>query len=303
MMASLKLPNLIILGVTKAGTTSVFAALAEHSDICGSSTKETYVLTPARFGGVVELEQYSKVFSHFGSEKYLMESTPSYFYGSSTIADVIATQLPGAKLLLVLREPAERCYSLFRFNQSRHQLPTEMTFAEYLGQCRLLGERPEQSRDLHPYRGLTGGRYSHYIEPWLGSFTNSGLRVAFFDDLRRDPTAFLRGTLEWLNLSQDARIQIPTENRTTLARNSKLQSLALKLNSRLERPFRQHPAVKVRLRGAYYALNRQRPSDAKCLADNSLLDELRLEFHDSNAATADSLMRYGVTNLPSWLCV
>jgi hypothetical protein len=45
-MSDLKLPNLIIGGVHKAGTTSVFTYLSMHPDVCGSSTKEIGFLCP-----------------------------------------------------------------------------------------------------------------------------------------------------------------------------------------------------------------------------------------------------------------
>ena len=49
-MTEPRLPNLVIAGVPKAGTTSLFNYLAQHPDICPSDVKETRYFEPLRYG-------------------------------------------------------------------------------------------------------------------------------------------------------------------------------------------------------------------------------------------------------------
>ncbi len=49
---SARVPNLVIVGVVKSGTTSLFNYLSQHPDICPSDVKETRYFDPLRFGGM-----------------------------------------------------------------------------------------------------------------------------------------------------------------------------------------------------------------------------------------------------------
>ena len=112
------LPNLIIAGVNKAGTTSLFQYLSWHPDIFSSKVKETCFYLPARYEEEMQdLDIYKDFFKGYdGKEKYLMESTPGYFYGEKRIIDRMSEDLPDdIKIILLIREPVSRALSFYKF--------------------------------------------------------------------------------------------------------------------------------------------------------------------------------------------
>src|SRR6185503_15252511 len=113
MMSTLKLPNLIIGGVHKAGTTSVFTYLSQHPDVCASSVKEIGFFMPLKYGEQLpSLQEYAQYFSNcVSSKRYLLEASPSYIYGKEVIAERIKKELGvSIKLIFILRNPADRLF-------------------------------------------------------------------------------------------------------------------------------------------------------------------------------------------------
>ena len=78
---SYRLPNLVIAGVSRAGTTSLFRYLAQHPDVGTSDVKELRYFSAVRHGQPLEpLDMYA---AHFKActQAFAVEATPGYFYG------------------------------------------------------------------------------------------------------------------------------------------------------------------------------------------------------------------------------
>src|SRR5882757_7989415 len=134
-MSELKLPNLIIGGVHKAGTTSVFTYLSMHPDVCGSSTKEIGFFMPLKYGEPIgSLEEYSKYWSHCeGEKKYLLEASPSYIYGKEVIASRIRHELgKGVKVIFIFRNPTDRLFSFYERKKVNTYLSENITFRSFV---------------------------------------------------------------------------------------------------------------------------------------------------------------------------
>ena len=131
-----RLPNLVIAGVPKAGTTSLFSYLAQHPEVCGSDVKEPRYFNPLRLGGELgPIEEYTAHFAHCAGQRYAMEASPGYFYGGRTLARGLLEALPDPRVVLILRAPGERCWSWFRFVKTRLHIPKDMSFDVYLDRC------------------------------------------------------------------------------------------------------------------------------------------------------------------------
>ncbi|MGB0175878.1 MAG: hypothetical protein ACPF9D_01850, partial [Owenweeksia sp.] len=87
------LPNLIIGGAPKCGTSSMYFWLADHPEVCASRVKEPFyfVNEKNRFNAGLNmnehsLEEYSGLFSHCSSDaKYCFEATAQYLYFDSAL--------------------------------------------------------------------------------------------------------------------------------------------------------------------------------------------------------------------------
>ena len=110
------LPNTVIIGAQKSGTSSLFSYLVQHPEIQGSFRKEVHYFD----GGLVpNVDNFKKGQSwyraHFPlrgkkAETPIIEATPSYLFVPS-VPDRISSLLPDAKFIAVLRNPVDRAIS------------------------------------------------------------------------------------------------------------------------------------------------------------------------------------------------
>ena len=88
----MKLPNLIIGGAPKCGTSSLYFWLATHPEVFASKTKETFFFSDKinRFNKECncikhDISKYSKFFKNAGNEKIRFEATAAYLYAENAI--------------------------------------------------------------------------------------------------------------------------------------------------------------------------------------------------------------------------
>ena len=138
-------PNFFVVGAPKAGTTSLYHYLRQHPDIYMSPIKEPRFFSlearPMNFepsyqmrairqaeevheylqgpmvgkcpsGIVYEWPDYLRLFAAATTERAVGEASASYLW-SKTAASAIASRIPRARILMVLRSPAERAFSQY----------------------------------------------------------------------------------------------------------------------------------------------------------------------------------------------
>ena len=293
-------PNLVIAGVAKAGTTSLFRYLAQHPDVCGSSVKEPRYFTPLRYGEPLPpLADYTRLFEHCSGQRYRMEATPGYFPGGGTVARAIDEVLPGARVVVSFRDPVQRCWSWYRFVRSYARIPKDLGFSAYLDRCLDLHEQGiDHLRENQPFWGVGGGCYDTWIDDWLAVFGDR-LRVEYFEDLVERPREVTEELCRWLDIdvAPCATFGYHVENRTVQYRHRPLQAAALTINRGAEKWFARHPGVKRALRGAYYRVNAD-PEAARPDADS--LERLKEFYAPHNERLAASLAAAGRDRLPAW---
>jgi hypothetical protein len=294
------LPNLVIAGVGKAGTTSLHWYLSQHPDICASPVKEIGYFSPlvGGTGSLPPIEDYRAHFSGCGDERYRLEASPQYFHGGRPLIESMRAVLGSPRVVLMFRDPVDRLWSQYRFMRSRlADLPEAMTFDGYVDRClevRRTGEPPNAAGRL--YRAVQGGFYVEYLDPWVEAF-GEDLRIVFFERMTASPARELTTLCEWLGLEVDvSAISFSVENRTVPVRSRALQRIALAANS--ERLLRHRRWLKLPLRRLYYGLNR-RPSPDRMPPDTERM--LRAEFAPGNRALATKVFELGYRDLPDWL--
>jgi len=299
--ASSKLPNLLIVGVAKAATTSLFRYLAQHPDIFPADLKELRYFTPLRYGEpLAPIGDYLAHFEQRTTERYALEATPGYFPGGRAVAEGIDVTLSLARVILSLRDPSDRCYSYFRFVKSRVRIPQDMDFDSYLDRCEELhGLGVDGERENQPFWGLGAGCYSTWLPSWTAVFEDR-LRVVFFDDVMTEPQASVMGICTWLGLDTDpvARFDFATDNKSEQYRHEHLQQVALALNRRAERFFTRHRRLKRGLARAYHRTNSQPVGDRPSAQTWARLEEF---YRPHTAALSGQLAQIGVTQQPGWL--
>jgi len=295
-----RLPNLVVVGVSKAGTTSLFEYLGMHPDIGLSDVKELRYFTPVRYGEpLAPPSSYAEHFRGCVGRRYAVEATPGYFYGGRPLARAMHETCGSLRVVLSLREPADRCWSWFRFVKSRLRVPRDLGFDDYLDRCEELHRAGVDGRIEHqPYWGLGGGCYAEWLGDWAEEFGDD-LRVVFFDDLVARPRVVMDGLFDWLGLDHApaSTADLGAANRTEQYRNRAAQHLAVSVNRRGERFFRRHPRLKRGLRSGYYRLNRAEPSDTMSAAAR---ERLAAFYRPHHARLADQLAGLGLDIPASW---
>ena len=296
--------HLIIAGVHRSGTTTLFNRLAAHPQVSASRVKETNYFLPARYGR--ELEPATKYEGYFQSPSaaaLTVEASPGYYCGGQPVIRAIQDSVPDTKILVLLREPVGRLESFYTFMKSILAIPREMSLETYVDRCLALTPSELASKDLDMYRGLHDGLYADYYEPWRAAFGDR-LRFFFLDSLIEHPSEMLNEVARWTGLEPGPLLRdLAQENRRSDYRLESLQRYALRFNATYEPWLRKHPRVKQALRGAYRLVNGSPPAatvDEQLDADRGA--ELMGFYRDSNLRLAGFLGRDEPDVLqPSWL--
>jgi hypothetical protein len=264
---------LIIGGVEKAGTTSLYTYLAAHPQVLPSLRKETdYFRTEGatREAYVAEFPPLPAA----GGPWTMMESSPGYLAEADRVAPRLAAALPQARLVFVLREPIERLRSCYRFYRSRLYLPEAMSFDTFVRTCLQFeetGHPPGPGLMIWHLRALSRGRYERQLVPFLELFPQDQVLVLDYEALRRDARALTARAAGFAGLDDGfyAQYGFERENVSFGARHRGLQRAALAVNHRLERLWRRHPALKRRLLRIYKRLN-EKPLESDPLSPETM---------------------------------
>jgi hypothetical protein len=198
----LRLPNLLIAGVTHANASALARGLARHPEICPSATRRIDHFTPLRYGYDVRapLEDYDDHFASWTRERYRLENSPVYFDGGRRLVHAVRSDLPDVRVVLVLRDPAQRLWTSFVDKVTSGRLPAAMTFDTFVERCLALRANGTDRYEGNRYfRTMSSGLYVEHLPAWLTAFGDDA-RVVFAEDLEQDADTELARLLGWLDL-------------------------------------------------------------------------------------------------------
>jgi hypothetical protein len=197
------LPNFIVIGAAKAGTTALYWYLAEHPDVFMSQVKETnYFAYGLNAEGqllygdanihhfpVKTLREYEQLFADAGKTAAIGEVSPLYLECPQA-AGRIRELLPATKIICCLRHPVDRAYSdylMYLRNRNRLFDPArELTATSHWA-----------SPDSHWMRI---GRYHEPLSRYFDAFPRSQIQVFLFDDLKRNLLGVVQALYRFLGV-------------------------------------------------------------------------------------------------------
>ncbi|KPZ67174.1 Sulfotransferase domain protein [Pseudoalteromonas sp. P1-26] len=191
----MELPNCIIIGAQKAGTTALFNYLVQHSKVSGSSPKELHFFDDENNYNK-GLKWYSEKFSVENAD-IKIEATPFYL-NHPKCAERIHDALGRIKLLVVLRDPVERAYSHYL-----HELKFGWETKSF--SLALDHERVACNNILNfqHYSYKERGLYSKYLKVYYNTFGNSNVHCIDFEKLKHDPQSVLNGVCDFLGINRE----------------------------------------------------------------------------------------------------
>jgi hypothetical protein len=292
-----RLPNLLIAGVPKAGTSSLFRYLEQHPDICAASAKEIRYFKPLQEDRRLEsLDSYRRWFAHCCGQRYAMEATPMYSYGGRRIVTAIRDTLDNPRIAISLREPVDRLWSAYTFQRTKGHLKEVPSFEAYLAIC----ERKYREPDIgFHFRGIEISLYGDYLADWFAIFGDN-VKVVFTDHLFRNPKATVVELCRWLGVDHEIAdsFDYGVRNKTAHAKSIAFSRKARSLKRAGDRVLRRYPPLAETLRKAYVRINTGQLEEKLTEDTRRRLEE---RFRESNAAVARLLRSRGYESLPAWL--
>lgn len=217
-------PNFFIAGAPKAGTTSLYHYLDQHPDIYMSPLKEPsyfslevraenfepclqtqmvreeeavrrYLDGPMehkRFSGIVrDWDGYLRLFASARDQAAIGEASVCYLW-SKTAAAAIASQLPRARIIIILRDPADRAFSQYLHNLSDGVVSD--SFRNHIDAS--LRHAGSGFGVLNPL--LEFGLYADQVQRYLDAFPSEQIGIWLYEETKQRPSEFLSDVLRFL---------------------------------------------------------------------------------------------------------
>jgi hypothetical protein len=289
------LPNFLVIGAAKAGTTALHWYLAEHPAVFMSPAKD-----PSYFAYGVDAEgrllwgepefhtlpvrslgEYERLFAEAGEAVAVGEASTMYLECPQSAAR-IRKLLPAARILCSIRQPVDRAYS------------------DYLMYLRHRGRRFDPARDLTATsewadpdsRWMRIGRYHEQLSRYYEVFPRDQIRVLLFDDLRRSPRAFTDDVYRFLGVDPSFVPDLATPHAAGgIPASATLEGLFMRSARSPIRPWIPKPVANWVRRFRTRTMRKPPPLPAE------LRTELTAHFRDDIARTSELIGR----NLEHWL--
>ena len=192
-----RLPDFIIAGATRSGTTALARYLGAHPELWMTPTKEVRFFNKRYDLG---LDWYREHFVDAPADNLVGEATPAYF-AIPVALERMAQTVPRAKLILSMRNPVDRLWSQYWMRHS-NGLESE-GFAEIIRReidlYRDFG--PESAEVLH----LRGSLYGHNLGSVLEFFPREQVHVQIFERMLADPGGEFANTCSFLGVDSEYR--------------------------------------------------------------------------------------------------
>ena len=205
------MPNFIIIGPGKCGTTSLFYYLSQCPDIYMPSGKETnfflFENKKLDFKGpgddelmrtsITSIDDYKNLFAEGSGKKAIGEASPLYIFGEDT-PQSIKKHIQDVKIIAILRDPSDRAFSNYMSRKSKGFEPLD-NFEDALKE----EEQRRQNNWSQMFSYKAQGYYHKLLSRYYDVFDKQQIKVVFFEDLKKDPQALVKDLLTFLEVDTD----------------------------------------------------------------------------------------------------
>jgi hypothetical protein len=227
------LPNLLIVGAMRSGTTTAYRVLSEHPEIFMSPWKEPDFLglegkRPTYSGpgdevinrqAVVSEGAYRELFRDGANYPWRGEASTSYLYSAAAVRG-IRRHIDDPRLVLLLRDPVDRAFSAYQYMRGQDREPYDTFDAALADEERRIADGWSP---MWHYR-----RASHYkpqVERLFDAFPSDRIHVTLFEDLYDRPDEAFGSIFSWLGVDDSFEVPVGAHNRSGAARSRALGRL------------------------------------------------------------------------------
>ena len=191
----MRLPNFLIIGAHKAGTTSLYAYLKSHPQIFMPELKEArffafdpknpdHIKKVPKIFPITTLKEYSALFDQVKDEVVYGEASPEYL-NSEYAANNIFKRIPNAKLIVSLRNPVDRAYSQFLMHHRAGEIQN-MRIEDY----------------QFDYNIAQNGFYYPKLKKYFNIFRRDQIKIILFENLVTDTVKIVKEIFNFLDVSE-----------------------------------------------------------------------------------------------------
>lgn len=196
------IPDFLIVGAAKCGTSSLHSYLSKHPDIyMPEKRKELYfwhvatntnrsIIDYAGEGNIpTQLKEYLEYFEGAREGQIKGEACPSYLYFYDHVLRNLKqhhANWKDVKIIIILREPVSRIISQYRFVCKKRLDPEFLSFTDSL---RVEADRVERNELLPDLFYTHVSRYSEQVEFYIKNFNN--VHICLYDELKANPRSLL----------------------------------------------------------------------------------------------------------------
>lgn len=195
-----RLPDFVIAGAPRSGTTWLYRVLDAHPALWMAKP-----LRPEPKFFLVD-DEYDRGLGYY-SARWFSSVTPGTVAGekstnyleSPTAAGRLAGDLPEAKLIFMLREPADRAFSNYRFTLMNGL--EELDFAAALqAEAQREAAYPDDLRFTRPFSYFSRGLYAQHLSRWFALFDRSRILVKRYEDIAEAPAQLVTDVHRFLGV-------------------------------------------------------------------------------------------------------
>lgn len=298
------MPNFLIIGAAKSGTTALYHYLKQHPQIYMSPMKEPHFFAfegqKLEFQGpssdqealnrasITDIETYRSQFQGVTNEVAIGEASAMYLYIPEA-PERIHHYIPEAKLIAILRNPAERAYSAFSFliREGREPLTD---FAQAL--------QAEERRirqnwvPLYYYQQL--GFYYAQMKRYFDLFNRDQIRVYLYEDLSTNSASMLPDIFQFLGVDDTFTPDLTSRyNKSGIPRNKALNTF-LRTQYPIKSIFKPllPEALRRRLVVSFQNLNLEKPPSLPSKLRRQLIEMYREDILKLQDLTQQDLTKW-----------
>lgn len=213
-----KLPNFLIVGAAKSGTSSLHNYLNQHPDIFMPSFNEKGMkVKEPRFlikdivknrlhNGVWSWEEYQSLFNKVNNETLIGESTVLYlYYYKEAIKNIKSRLGENVKIIIMLRDPVDRAFSAY--THVARSVKENLSFEEALS---IESNRLEKDKTLTPmvmYKDM--GLYFDMVKAYKENFKD--VHIIFYNDFKDNTHEVVNKTLTFLGVK--SKVNLDTQSK------------------------------------------------------------------------------------------
>ncbi|MDQ6966695.1 MAG: sulfotransferase domain-containing protein [Mariprofundaceae bacterium] len=219
MSHDLRKPDFFIAGAAKSGTTSLWVYLKQHPDIFMPvklvSKEPSYYCHG--YGAIDHLD-YCSIFRDAGPGQMAGEASTAYLTSPESPA-WIKEDVPNAKIVIVLRNPVDRAYSLYRWMvnhgyESAYPFEKALSMeSQRMNEASFVTSNPQY---FYNYLYFHSGLYSEQVKRYQSAFPDAQLKIILFDDLKNKPDMVVKEVFAFLGVDDTFKPEIKVHNKAEL---------------------------------------------------------------------------------------